>query len=98
MASRRVQFRAPERLVERADVLAEVLGKDRTSILLDALRQYLREVGHDDSVKQEIAGAYYDDEISFSQLKDLVGKEEAESFRVLKKQLDDDYVKRLAAL
>ena len=76
---RRVQFRAPSRLI-------------------DALRQFLRDAAHDDEIKQEIAGAYYDDEITFEQLKLLVGKEEAANFRVLKRQLDEDLTDELAEL
>ncbi|WP_276300074.1 hypothetical protein [Halorussus lipolyticus] len=59
---KRVQFRAPSRLIERADSLASVFGSDRTDILIDALREYLRDAAHDDEIKQEIAGAYYDGE------------------------------------
>jgi metal-responsive CopG/Arc/MetJ family transcriptional regulator len=93
---KRVQFRAPSRLIERADSLADVFGSDRTDILITALREYLRDAAHDDEIKQEIAGAYYDDEISFEQLKSLVGKEEAANFRVLKQQLDEDLTEELA--
>src|SRR6056297_195552 len=95
---KRVQFRAPSRLVDRADSLADVFGSDRTEVLIDALREYLRDAAHDDQIKQEIAGAYYDDEITFEQLKSLVGKEEAANFRVLKRQLDDDLTDELAEL
>ena len=77
---KRVQFRAPPRLVERADALADVFGDDRTDILVTALREYLREATHDDTLVQEIAAAYYDDEISFEQLESLVGAEEAANF------------------
>lgn len=87
---KRVQFRAPQELVDRADSLAEVLNSDRTGILIDALREYLRETAHDDEVKQEIADAYYGDEISFDELVGLVGHEEAANFRVLKEQLETD--------
>ena len=45
---RRVQFRASEKLVERADVLATVLGTDRTEVVTDALREYLRDAAGDD--------------------------------------------------
>ena len=95
---KRVQFRAPHRLIDRTDALAAVLGEDRTDVLLTALREYLQEATHDDALKQEIAAAYYDDEISYDQLKSLVGAEEAANFRVLKQQLAEDYVEGLAEL
>ena len=95
---RRVQFRASEKLIERADTLATVLGTDRTDVLTDALREYLRDAAHDDRLTQEIAGAYYDDEIEFAELKALVGPEEAANFRVLKRQLDESLTDELAEL
>lgn len=95
---RRVQFRAPDRLVERADALADVLGEDRTDILVTALREYLQEAAHDDRLIQEMAAAYYDDEINHAQLKTLVGAEEAANLRVLKQQLDEGFVDEIAEL
>lgn len=93
---KRVQFRAPRGLVKRADALATVFETDRTDILTNALREYLREASHDDNIKQEIAGAYYDDDITFQQLKGLVGHEEAANFRVLKSQLSDEFLEETA--
>jgi len=52
-----------------------------------ALREYLQNAAHDDALTQEIAAAYYDEEITFEQLKALVGAEEAANLRVLKQQL-----------
>jgi hypothetical protein len=95
---RRVQFRAPDRLVDRADALAAVLGEDRTDVLVTALREYLQEAAHDDALTQDIAAAYYDDEISFDQLRLLVGAEEAANLRVLKRQLDEGFVNEAADL
>lgn len=93
---KRVQFRAPNRLVDRTDALADVLGEDRTDILVTALREYLQEATHDDALTQEIAAAYYDDEISLEQLKSLVGAEEAANLQVLKQQLDEDFIDEAA--
>ncbi|CAP15703.3 uncharacterized protein OE_5431R (plasmid) [Halobacterium salinarum R1] len=93
---KRVQFRAPDRLIDRADALAAVLGEDRTDVLVTALREYLQDAAHDDTLTQEIAAAYYDDEISFEQLKALVSAEEAANIRVLKQQLDEDFIDEVA--
>ncbi|GAA0217302.1 hypothetical protein [Halobaculum roseum] len=93
---KRVQFRAPDRLIDRTDALATVLGEDRTDILVTALREYLQDATHDDALLQEIAEAYYDDAISFEQLKSLVGAEEAANLRVLKQQLSDDFIDEVA--
>jgi predicted transcriptional regulator len=95
---KRVQFRAPSRLVNRTDALAAVLGEDRTDILVTALREYLQDAAHDDALTQEIAAAYYDDEITYEQLKSLVGAQEAANLRVLKQQLDDGFVDDIAGI
>ncbi len=95
---KRVQFRAPNRLIDRADALAAVLGEDRTDVLVTALREYLQDAAHDDTLVQEIAAAYYDDEITFEQLKALVGAEEAANLRVLKQQLDEDFIDEVAGV
>lgn len=93
---KRVQFRAPHRLIDRTDALADVLGEDRADILVTALREYLQEATHDDALVQEIAAAFYDDEISFEELRSLVGAEEAANLRVLKQQLDEEFVDEVA--
>lgn len=95
---KRVQFRAPNRLIDRTDALATVLGEDRTDILVTALREYLHDAAHDDTLTQEIAAAYYDGEISYAQLKALVGAEEAANLRVLKQQLDEGFADEVAEL
>jgi len=93
---KRVQFRAPNRLINRADALADVL--DRTDVLVTALREYLQDATHDDALTQEIAAAYYDDEITHEQLKALVGAEEGANLCVLKQQLDEGIVDEVADL
>ncbi|EMA70540.1 hypothetical protein C461_01162 [Halorubrum aidingense JCM 13560] len=95
---KRVQFRAPNRLIDRADALAAVLGEDRTDVLVTALREYLQDATHDDTLVQEIAAAYYDDEIAYEQLKALVGAEEAANLRVLKQQLDEAFIDEVAGV
>jgi predicted transcriptional regulator len=89
---KRVQFRAPRGLVDRVDALATVFETDRTDILISALREYLRDAAHSDEVKQEISDAFYDDDITFEELKVLVVHEEAADFRLLKEQLTDEFV------
>lgn len=70
---------------------ATILETDRTSAILSALREHLRDANHDD-LKQEIADAYYDNGISFDELKPVAGHEEAANFCVLKGQLDEEFV------
>lgn len=91
-SSTRVHFRAPEGLIEQADVLAVAEEKNRTDILIEALREYLAEAGDEERSKQAIANAYYEDRLGFEQVKAIVGMESAQNFRVLKRQLTDDSI------
>ena len=89
-SSTRVHFRAPEGLIEQADALATAEGKNRTDVLVEALRAYLAEASDDERVQQTIANAYYEDRLEFEQVKTIVGVETAQNFRVLKHQLQDE--------
>lgn len=91
-SSTRVHFRAPERLVEQADALAVAEDKNRTDVLVDALREYLAEASNEERIQQAIADAYYEDRLTYEQVAAIVGTETAQSFRVLKQQLTDDSI------
>ena len=91
-SSTRVHFRAPERLIEQADALAVAENKNRTDVLIDALREYLAESSDEERVQQAIADAYYEDQLTFEQVKAIVGTETAQNFRVLKRQLTDESI------
>ncbi|ELY42895.1 hypothetical protein [Natronorubrum tibetense] len=94
----RVQFRAPDELVERANILATALETEREDILATALREYLDDAVCDDEIEQEIAAAYYDAAITDEQLASLVGRAQATNFRALKRQLKPSYVDEIADL
>jgi predicted transcriptional regulator len=89
-SSKRVQFRAPEQLIEQADVLATAEDRDRTDVIIDALRAYLRESTDKDDVKRDIANAYYEGLIDYAHVKAILGPKEAENLRLLNDQLDND--------
>jgi hypothetical protein len=87
---KRVQFRALPRLIDRADALADALGEDRTDILVTALREYLQDAADDAALSREIEAAYYDDQLAFETLRQLVGTETAQRLRLLKTDLADE--------
>lgn len=88
-SSKRVQFRAPEQLIEQADVLATAEDRDRTDVLIEALRAYLSESSENNDVKRNIANTYYEDTIDYEEMKALLGPKEAENLRLLKDQLEN---------
>ncbi|WIV68845.1 hypothetical protein [Natrialbaceae archaeon AArc-T1-2] len=89
-SSTRVHFRAPERLIEQADALAIAEEKNRTDVLVEALREYLANASDEERVRQAIANAYYEDRLEFDQVKAIVGVETAQNFRLLKHQLTNE--------
>lgn len=98
--TRKVNFRLPDELVEKADVAAEVSHKNRTEIIKEALQQYLQEVEDDEKFKEAVVELYLDDEIGFDTLKQFVGRQDAESVRGSKALLEqgEDLADELAEL
>jgi metal-responsive CopG/Arc/MetJ family transcriptional regulator len=88
MSTKRVNFRLPEDLIAQADVAAEVTHKNRTEILIEALRQYLEEKESDESFREAVVELYLDDQIEFEKLADIIGRQDAESVRASKQVLD----------
>lgn len=89
-SSKRVHFRAPAELIRQADALATAEDKNRTDVLVEALRSYLDHATDEERVRQAIANAYYEDELEYDAVKAVVGVEDAQNFRVLKHQLTDE--------
>ncbi|MEF8787192.1 MAG: ribbon-helix-helix protein, CopG family [Haloarculaceae archaeon] len=88
MGTKRVNFRLPEELVEKADLAAAVTHRDRTDIVTAALREYLDEVEDDDSFREAVVELYLDDKIGFEELTAVLGRQDAESVRASKSLLD----------
>lgn len=87
---RRVHFQSPEYLVERLDAIADLFDKDRTDLLVEAIRDYIEETAHSETVQELVATKYYDDQIDFETVKQLVGAETAQRLRLLKADLEDE--------
>lgn len=84
----RVDFNAPESLVEEADIVAELLDTSRTSLLVDALRKQLDEIVHDETFRRRLREAYYADRVGFDTLETVLGREEAIRIELLGESLD----------
>jgi len=88
MGARRVNFRLPAELVEKADVAASVTHRDRTAIVREALRSYLAEVEDDEDFREAVVERYLDGEIGFETLAEFVGRQDAEAIRASRDLLD----------
>ena len=88
MGSTRVNFRLPEELIQKADVVAEVSKKNRTDIVKEALQEYLTDVEDDETFKEAVVELYLNDQIGFDIFKEFIGRQDAESIRTSKQILD----------
>lgn len=84
MGTKRVNFRLSEELIEKADVAAKVGDKNRTDIVVEALREYLDEMEDTEGFQEAVIDLYLDDEIGFDVLKEFIGRQDAEAVRASK--------------
>jgi len=100
MGTKRVNFRLPDELVEKADIAAKISHKNRTEIIKEALQEYLQAVEDSEEFKEAVVELYLDDQIGFDILKEFIGRQDAESVRASKTILDqgDELADELAEL
>ncbi|MFB1066207.1 hypothetical protein [Natrinema sp. H-ect4] len=87
---RRVHFQSPEYLVDRLDAIADLFDTDRTDLLVDAIREYIEETAESETFRELVATKYYDDQLEFETVKQLVGAETAQRLRLLKADLEGE--------
>ncbi|MFH5800929.1 hypothetical protein [Haladaptatus sp. CMAA 1911] len=87
---RRVHFQSPEYLVERLDAIASLFDKDRTDLLVEAIREYIEDTAESETFQELVATKYYDDQLEFETMKQLVGAETAQRLRLLKADLEGE--------
>jgi len=87
---RRVHFQSPEYLIDRLDAIAELFDKDRTDLLVEAIREYIEDTADSETFQELVATKYYDDQLEFEMVKQLVGAETAQRLRLLKADLEDE--------
>ena len=78
---RRVHFQSPEYLVDRLDAIAELFDTDRTDLLIEAMREYIEETADSETFQELVATKYYDDQLEFDTVKQLVGTETAQRLK-----------------
>jgi hypothetical protein len=84
----RVDFNAPQSLVERADSVVEILDISRTRLLIDALEDELKELVADEEFRRRLSDAYYDGRIGYDTVESVVGREEALRMKLLRESID----------
>ena len=87
---RRVHFQSPAYLVERLDAIADLFDKDRTDVLVEAIREYIEDTADSETFQELVATKYYDDQLDFETVKQLVDAETAQRLRLLKSNLEDE--------
>jgi len=87
---RRVHFQSPEYLVDRLDAIADLFDKDRTDLLVEAIREYIEDTADSETFQELVATKYYEDQLGFETVKQLVGAETAQRLRLLKADPEDE--------
>jgi len=87
---RRVHFQSPEYLVDRLDAIADLFDKDRTYLLVEAIREYIEDTADSETFQELVATKYYDGHLEFEAVKQLVNAETAQRLRLLKADLQDE--------
>lgn len=92
MASKktRVDFNAPESLVEQADIITDLLDISRTRLLIEALQDEIEDLTQDEQFQQQVKEAYYDRRVDFATVKSILGTEQAMRARLIRESLDRD--------
>ena len=84
----RVDFNAPESLVERADSVVEILDISRTRLLIDALEDELEALAADEEFRRRLSDAYYDGRVDYDTVEAILGREEAMRMKLLRESID----------
>jgi hypothetical protein len=87
---RRVHFQSPEYLVERLDAIADLFDKDRTDVLVEAIREYIEDTTESETFQELVAAKYYENQLEFETVKQLVGAETAQRLRLLKSDIEGE--------
>ncbi|WP_312911751.1 hypothetical protein [Natronosalvus caseinilyticus] len=87
---RRVHFQSPEYLVDRLDAIADLFDKDRTDLLVNAIREYIEDTAESKTFQNLVATKYYNGQLDFETVKQLVGAETAQQLRLLKADLEGE--------
>nr|WP_223302055.1 hypothetical protein [Haladaptatus sp. R4] len=70
--------------------MADLFDKDRTDLLVDAIREYIEDTAESETFQELVATKYYDDQLEFETVKQLVGAETAQRLRLLKADLEGE--------
>jgi hypothetical protein len=84
----RVDFNAPSSLVERADLVSDLLDISRTRLLVEALEDEIDRLTSDERFRRKFREAYYDGRVDFDTVRSVLGTEEAMRARRLRESLD----------
>ncbi|RRJ33112.1 CopG family transcriptional regulator [Halocatena pleomorpha] len=88
MSTKKVNFRLPEELITHADVASEITHKNRTELLIEALREYIADIESDEEFRESVVELYLTDEIDVETLELIIGRQDAKAVQSSKRLLD----------
>lgn len=85
---KKISARFPEELLDEVDALAELEHSDRTTIMKQALREYLEKERMNERLKELAVRRFLEGQLDYRKLRLLLGPEEAEAVRTSKRIMD----------
>jgi metal-responsive CopG/Arc/MetJ family transcriptional regulator len=86
--TRKISARFPQELLEEMDVVAVVEQTDRTDLMKQAIREFLKKARKDPALKEKAVELYLAGKISVKRLELLIGKEDTLAIKASKELME----------
>ena len=81
MVTKKISARFPAELLEKMDLVASMEHMDRTELMKQAIREFLKDAMRDPGVKGKVVEFYLEGRLSYKKLEIILGKEDAAAAR-----------------
>jgi len=81
VTTKKISARFPEELLDEVDLIASLEHMDRTELMKQALREFLKKMARDHAFRGKLVELYLEGKLPFKKLELVLGKEEAAAVR-----------------
>ena len=98
MSLKKISARFPEELLDEMDLIASLEHMDRTELMKQAIRAYLKRMARDEEFKEKMTESYLEGKLSFKKLELILGKEDSAAVKASKELMEhgDKLARKLA--
>lgn len=98
MPLKKISARFPEELLDEMDLIASLEYMDRTELMKQAIKEYLKRMARDEEFKGKMAESYLEGKLSFKKLELILGKEDAAAVKASRELMEhgDKLARKLA--